>query len=112
MNDKQSAASTAYSELYETLKNAYWSAETDESREGIRDLYEQVYAIKSTLNAEDIASRTEEYEKVTEKIKATNEELKKLSNEIGAIVNDTRIVANVVNGITKALSAAGGFLGK
>lgn len=94
---------TAYKNLYDSLNDAYWAASTIEAKDRIAGQRDQVYTVIMDLVADDIKSRTADFQALRTKVNDVNKRLKVLSDEIAQLVARVSTANAVVSGIAQVL---------
>jgi chromosome segregation ATPase len=112
MTPRQTQA--AVREEYQTLHNALTEARercTDlVKRTELRRRAEEVQAMLTALDRQDLQSRTAGVKELAAQIRGTNENLARLKDEIDSIVNDLACATKVLSAIQGVLNATEKFL--
>ena len=109
MNPTQQEVHDVFGELYHRLTEAYWVASTMVDKDRLRGAADGVFDILTTLNREDIKSRTAEYTNLKEKVAAVTKKLAALRSEIDSIIHNVTVATSVVQAIGKGLDFAAKF---
>ncbi len=106
---QQSDVYSAFKSLYDSLNDAYWAASTVEAKDRISGERDEVYEVMMDLVAEDIKSRTGDFQALSQKVTEVNKRLEALSKDIDSLVARVSAANAVVSGITQVLSLARAF---
>jgi hypothetical protein len=106
---QQSEIYAAFKRLYDSLNDAYWAASTTEAKDRISGERDEVYLVIMDLVAEDIRSRTAEFQALSAKVAGVNNRLEALSKDIANLVARITTVNAVVADIAQVVSLARAF---
>ena len=108
--DDQTQLHDATQELYDSLSQAYWAANTMRDKDYIRGLADVAFDILTDLNRQAIAAQTPEFESLSGAVKDIMPRLAKAKEEIDRIIQAVKTAAQVVNAIEKVVAAAAKLL--
>ena len=102
----QDSTRAEYQTLHDTLSKAREVC-VDGRGSDLRHRADQVQAVLTALDRDDLRSRTAEFEAVGAQVATVNADLQVLKAEIDKVVQDVAVAAKVVSAIDSAATAAG-----
>jgi hypothetical protein len=101
---------SAYQDLYDQLRQAYWAASNIESKDMLIGLKEAVSDILTDLNRSDLQEGTAEYQTLTTSIKTVNDKLATLKSKIDNLIHDIKLASQIASAIDKVITVAAKFI--
>ena len=94
----------AYQELFDSLTDAYWVANTMQDKDYIKGLEDFVKGILDQLNKGIIHDRTKEFDDLAGSVNIINTRLEKAKEKIDQIIQDVNVATAVAKGIDTVLN--------
>ncbi|SRR6266851_3691651 len=109
MDSSQQAVHDAFEELHTALTNAFFAASPGTEKDRLRHAADAVSEIVTSLNREDLKSRSADFASLKNDVVLVTKELTDLQASINGIVHDIEIATSVVQAIDKGLELGSKF---
>jgi len=95
-----------FQDIYDTLSEAYWTANTMRDKDYIRGIADVVFEILTDLNRQAIEDRSPEFEELKQSIAVVMPRFEKIKEEIDNIIQSVRTATEVAKAVDKGIGIA------